>query len=498
MTVSNPDRISVRVAYPRTNPRVTVFYAAVGTPPPRSPCPVQGKLQVITFSRHFLASALALVPLVATAQSRLSVPYTFDSLPNGLTLIVHEDHSVPVVTANIWFHVGSGDEKPGRTGFAHLFEHLMFMGSEHAPYPQFDRLLEAAGADNNASTGNDVTNYFEKGPASALPLMLWLDADRMGWLLPTMDKPKLDLQRDVVKNERRQSYENQPYGLVGDYRPRLLYPPNHPYSWPVIGSMADLSAASVDDVKDFFRQYYAPNNATLVVAGDVKVAEVKALVRKYFSDIPRGPQITRPSPAPFTVHDTAVTLEDRVQLPRLYLHWHTVKGWASDDAALDIAAYVLAGARTSRLTQRLVYTSELATAVSARQSSDRLDGEFSVIATARPGLALDTLRAVVDAELRTLATDGPTARELQQAKNAYEASFLRRIETIFGKANQLNGYYYQTGKPDSFQADLDRYRVVTAADVRRVVQTYLQASRVMLSVVPQGKPELAAKKGVAQ
>ena len=328
--------------------------------------------------------------------------------------------------------------------------------------------------------------------------MLWLDADRMGWLLPTMDKPKLDLQRDVVKNERRQSYENQPYGLVGDYRPRLLYPTDHPYSWPVIGSMADLSAASVDDVKDFFRRYYAPNNATLVVAGDVKVAEVKALVRKYFSDIPRGPQITRPSPAPFTVHDTAVTLEDRVQLPRLYLHWHTVKGWASDDAALDIAAYVLAGARTSRLTQRLVYASELATAVSARQSSDRLDGEFSVIATARPSLALDTLRAVVDAELRTLATDGPTARELQQAKNAYEASFLRRIETIFGKVNQLNGYYYQTGKPDSFQADLDRYRAVTAADVRRVVQTYLQASRVMLSVVPQGKLELAAKKGVAQ
>ena len=455
-------------------------------------------LQVITFSRHVLAGALALVPLVATAQSRLSVPYTFDSLPNGLTLIVHEDHSVPVVTANIWFHVGSGDEKPGRTGFAHLFEHLMFMGSEHAPYPQFDRLLEAAGADNNASTGNDVTDYYEKGPASALPLMLWLDADRMGWLLPTMDKPKVDLQRDVVKNERRQSYENQPYGLVGDYRPRLLYPTDHPYSWPVIGSMADLSAASVDDVKDFFRRYYAPNNATLVVAGDVKVAEVKALVRKYFSDIPRGPQITRPSPAPFTVHDTAVTLEDRVQLPRLYLHWHTVKGWASDDAALDIAAYVLAGARTSRLTQRLVYASELATAVSARQSSDRLDGEFSVIATARPSLALDTLRAVVDAELRTLAADGPTARELQQAKNAYEASFLRRIETIFGKANQLNGYYYQTGKPDSFQADLDRYRAVTAADVRRVVQTYLQASRVMLSVVPQGKLELAAKKGVAQ
>jgi zinc protease len=444
------------------------------------------------------AGVLALVPGALAAQGKITVPYVIDSLPNGLTLIVHEDHSVPIVTTNIWFHVGSGDEKPGRTGFAHLFEHLMFMGSEHAEYPKFDRLLEAAGADNNASTGNDVTNYFENGPSFSLPLMLWLDADRMGWLLPTMDKPKVDLQRDVVKNERRQSYENQPYGMVGDYLPKLLYPANHPYSWPVIGSMADLSAASVDDVKDFFRRYYAPNNATLVVAGDVKAAEVKALVKKYFSDVPRGPKIDRPSPAPFTVHDTAVTLEDRVQLPRLYLNWHTVKGWAPDDAALDIAAYVLAGARTSRLTQSLVYKDEFATNVNARQGSDRLDGAFSVTTTARPGKGLDTLRSIVDAEIRKLAAEGPTARELQQAKNAYEARFLRSIETVFGKAQQLNGYYYQTGKPDSFQADLDRYRAVTAADVKRVTQKYLQANRVMISVVPQGKPELAAKKTVTQ
>ncbi|NBS58695.1 MAG: insulinase family protein, partial [Betaproteobacteria bacterium] len=211
---------------------------------------------------------------------KLRVPYTLDSLPNGLTLIVHEDHSTPIVTTDVWFHVGSGDEKPGRTGFAHLFEHLMFMGSEHAENPQFDRLLEAAGTNNNGSTTEDRTNYYESGPSSALPLMLWLEADRMGWLLPTMDKPKVDLQRDVVKNERRQSYENQPYGLVADYEPKLMYPAGHPYSWPVIGSMADLSAASVDDVKNFFRQYYAPNNATIVVAGDVKAAEVKALVRK--------------------------------------------------------------------------------------------------------------------------------------------------------------------------------------------------------------------------
>ena len=449
--------------------------------------------------RLFAIGALAILPAIAGAQAKkLSVPFVLDTLPNGLTLIVHEDHSTPVVTTNVWFHVGSGDETPGRTGFAHLFEHLMFMGSKNAEYPQFDRLLEAAGANNNGSTTEDRTNYYESGPSSSLPLMIWLEADRMGWLLPTMDKPKVDLQRDVVKNERRQSYENQPYGLVADYEPKLMYPATHPYSWPVIGSMADLSAASVDDVKAFFRQYYAPNNATLVVAGDVNAAEVQALVRTYFTEIPRGPNIERPAPTPFTVRDTVLTLEDRVQLPRLYLEWHTVKGWHGDDAALEIAAAVLAGSRTARLTQALVYNGEIATNVFARQDGKRLDGDFSIVATARPGKGLDTLRLVVDTEVRKLASDGPSARELEQAKNTIEANFLRRIESVGGKADQLNEYYYQTGKPDSFQADLDRYRNVSSADVQRVLKKYLQTNRVMISVVPLGKPELAAKKGVAQ
>jgi zinc protease len=453
----------------------------------------------MNLARRLLIGALAATPAIAAAQGKkLSVPYTLDSLPNGLTVIVHEDHAVPIVTVNIWFHVGSGDEKPGRTGFAHLFEHLMFMGSQHAEYPMFDRLLEAAGANNNASTNNDVTDYYESGPSSALPLMLWLDADRMGWLLPTMDKPKVDLQRDVVKNERRQSVENRPYGLVEDHLPQLVFPAGHPYSWSVIGSMADLSAASVEDVKDFFRHYYAPNNATLVVAGDVKNAEVREMVKKYFSEIPRGPAITRPAPAPFVIHDTAETLEDRVQLPQLQLTWHTVKEWHPDDAALDIAASVLAGSRTSRLTQALVYNNPVATNVRARQESMRLDGDFSVIATARRGLGLDTLRTVIDAEIRRLANEGPTARELQQAKNGIEAQFLRRIETVRGTADQLNHYFYLNGKPDSFQADLDRYRAVSAADVQRVLKKYLETNRVMISVVPIGKPELAAKKGVAQ
>jgi len=221
-------------------------------------------------------------------------------------------------------------------------------------------------------------------------------------------------------------------------------------------------------------------------------------VKKYFTEIPRGPAITRPSPATFMVQDTALTLEDRVQLPQLQLTWHTVKEWAPDDAALDIAASILAGSRTSRLTQALVYNNPIATTVRARQGSMRLDGDFSVIATARRGLGLDTLRRVVDAEMKRLANEGPSARELQQAKNSTEAQFLRRIETVRGTADQLNRYFYITGRPDSFQADLDRYRAVTAADVQRVLKQYLQTNRVMISVVPMGKPELAAKKGVAQ
>jgi zinc protease len=421
-----------------------------------------------------------------------------DTLPNGLTLIVHEDASVPVVTTNVWYHVGSGDEKPGRTGFAHLFEHLMFMGSQNAPYPQFDRLLEAAGANNNGSTNPDRTNYYESGPVSALPLMLWLEADRLGWMLETMDEPKVDLQRDVVKNERRQSYENQPYGLAFEHLVAAIYPKAHPYSWSTIGSMADLSAASLEDVKDFFRTYYAPNNTTIVVAGDVKADSVRALARQMFGEIPRGPRIERPAPESFTLRDTVIVLEDRVQLPRVYLAWKGVKEFSRDDAALEIAAYVLSGARNSRLTQALVYDRELATFATAFNSSKRLDGDFQIIATARPGHGLDTLQAVIDAELRRLAAEPPAARELEQAKNAIEAQFLNSLEFGRAKADRLNAYYYATGTPDYFQQDLDRYRAVTAADVQRVVRDYLLTGRVTLSVVPQGRTNLAATKRVLQ
>jgi zinc protease len=448
-----------------------------------------------------LLLSVALLPVAAHAQGaapRLRVPATVDTLPNGLTLIVHEDHSVPTVATNVWFHVGSGDEKPGRTGFAHLFEHLMFMGSEHAPYPQFDRLLESAGASNNGTTNNDRTSYYEWGPSNALPLMLWLEADRMGWLLPTMDSAKVDAQREVVKNERRQGVENQPYGIAEDLLAPALYPASHPYSWPVIGSMADLSAASLDDVKDFFRRYYAPNNAVIVVAGAVRADSVRAAVRTAFGDIPRGPAIDRPTPAPFTLRDTVIIAEDQVQLPRLYLSWLGVPAYHADDAALNVTRYLLTGARNARLTNALVHEEEVARDVFANNDSRKLAGDFAVVSTARPGVDLNAVKRAIDREITRLAREGPTARELEQAGNAIEAGFLNRLEFVNAKAEQLNEYYYFTGTPDYFQRDLDRHRAVTADDIKRVVARYLTAPRVMLSIVPKDKRALAATKESVQ
>jgi zinc protease len=328
--------------------------------------------------------------------------------------------------------------------------------------------------------------------------MLWLEADRMGWLLPTMDQAKLDAQRDIVKNERRQGVENQPYGISEDLISPALYPEGHPYSWPVIGSMADLSAGSLDDVKEFFRTYYAPNNAVIVVAGAVRTDSVRREVRRMFGDLPRGPSFSRPAPAPFVVKDTVMVAEDRVQMPRVYMYWHGVKAFHADDAALDLTAYLLTGARNARLTNSLVYQQELATGVVAFNDSKKLDGDFGLFATARPGKHLNDLRASIEQELTRLASEGPTARELEQAKNAFEAGFLNRLESVNAKAEQLNYYHYYTGRPDGFQADLDRYRAVSADDVKRVVGTYLRGPRVMLSIVPQGRKDLAATRGTVQ
>ena len=441
-----------------------------------------------------VAGALLLAPAVAAGQDggipRLA--YEKYTLPNGLEVILHQDRSVPLVAVNTWYKVGSGDEKVGRTGFAHLFEHILFMGSQHVPVGAFDQWLEAAGANNNGSTSFDRTNYYEWMPSNALPLALWLDADRMGWLLPTMDQAKLDLQRDVVKNERRQRYDNAPYGRAFETILGALFPMGHPYSWSTIGSMTDLSAASLDDVKSFFRTYYAPNNATLVVAGDFDRDSAKVWIERYFGGIPRGPAMpARPAPAAFAVRDTFLVLEDKVQLPRLYNAWHSTTNYTADDAALTILGDVLANDKNSRLYKRLVYEMQVAQDVGAFQVGQKLDGMFMVVVTPQQGQTPQRMQQLVDEEIARVVKDGITPRELQRAQNSIRARFLDQLASVNDKADLLNSYNYLVGNPDWAREDAARFDKVTAEDVRRAAERYLQrAGRVTLTVVPEGKREL--------
>ncbi|HEX6163615.1 MAG TPA: pitrilysin family protein [Vicinamibacterales bacterium] len=438
------------------------------------------------------AVVLALSSTVGAQGQALSVPYTQFKLPNGLNVILHRDTSVPVVSVNIWYHVGSANERPGRTGFAHLFEHVMFEGSMHVPEGSFDTWLEAAGGNNNGSTNVDRTNYYEDIPANALELALFLESDRMGFLLDDKAPDKINGQRDVVKNEKRQNVDNQPYGQAFIELPAMLYPAGHPYSWSTIGSMEDLTAASFEDVARFFRTYYVPGNASLVIAGDIDIAATRKLVEKWFSDVPAGKPVP-PLTAPTVVLDGVKkkTITDRVQLPRLYLAWHTPALLKPGDAELDILSNLLSGGKNSRLYKRLVYEMQIAQDVNAVQQSQALGSNYLIIATARPGQSLEKIQAVIDEELDKLRSTPPDAREMQRALNQIEANFYRGMERVGGfggKANQLNSYYKAAGTPDYFQKDLDRYRVVTANDVKAAVEKYLPKDRrVELSVVPGEK-----------
>ena len=318
------------------------------------------------------------IPAVAGADA-LKLPFETYTLPNGLTVILSQDKTTPTVAVNVWYKVGSKNEAVGRTGFAHLFEHVMFTGSGNVPYGLHDKLTEGVGGSNNGTTNNDRTTYYETVPTNYLESAVWLEADRMGYLLDSLDLAKLNAQRDIVKNERRQGVDNQPYGRAGEILAKATYPPTHPYSWDVIGSMEDLSAASEEDVKSFFRLYYAPNNAYLSIVGDFDPAQAKAWVTKYFGDIPRGTPITRPKVEPVTLPaEKRLVYEDRVQVPRLYVQWPTVGERSDDVFALDVLSTILTGARTARITKALVYDEQAAASVSAFQSTNEDVGEFFV------------------------------------------------------------------------------------------------------------------------
>jgi zinc protease len=424
----------------------------------------------------------------------LRLPFETYTLPNGLTVILSPDKTTPTVAVNVWYKVGSKNETVGRTGFAHLFEHVMFTGSGNVPYGLHDKLTEGVGGSNNGTTNNDRTTYYETVPTNYLESALWLEADRMGYLLDSLDLAKLNAQRDIVKNERRQSLDNQPYGRAGEILTHATYPAGHPYSWEVIGSMTDLTAASEEDVKNFFRLYYAPNNAYLAIVGDFDPAQTKAWVTKYFGDIPRGKPITRPKVDPVTLQaEKRLVFEDRVQVPRLYIQWPTVGENNDDRFALDVLATILAGPRTARITKALVYDEQSAASVNVFQSTNEDVGDFLVMITPRPGHALTNLEAAADAIIDRLKTEGPTAEEIQKATAGEELSFVRGLESNLGKAMRLSDAAGYHGDAGYFKTEYQKTLSVTAEDVKRVANKYLARGRVVLSVVPMGKLDQAAK-----
>jgi len=445
------------------------------------------------FSIGFVSWMVTLMCLASQGTASPQVPkIQFEKfvLDNGLQVILHIDRKLPIAHVNLWFHVGSKNEKIGKTGLAHLFEHMMFQGSKNIPGKYLSE-AEKIGANLreggvNGTTDNDRTNYFITAPSGSLERLLWLESDRLSGLMDALTQAKLDNQRDVVKNERRQAYENVPYGRAHELIFSYLFPARHPYSWPVIGSMDDLTTATMDDVKEFFRTYYTPNNLTLTIAGDFDPSVAKTLVTKYFASIPPGPALARPARLNATLDaDRVVEVSDRVKLSRVYLVWPTIPYFDAQEAPLDHAATILADGLSSRLQKSLVYDRQLCTRVQAYHMTLEISGGFVIDAQARPGGSLPEIEKIILAEVHRLATEGPSVDELARAKNKHEFEFIAGLERIGGfggKADQLARYNTFLGQPDLFQADLDRYDSVTPSLVKETLSRFVD-----------GKPRLTIR-----
>src|SRR5262249_52761925 len=431
---------------------------------------------------------------------KVDIPFTRYVLRNGLVVILHEDHSLPQVVVNLWYHVGSKDERPGRTGFAHLFEHLMFMGSKHVPYDLakgaglFDLIMEAEGGENNADPEADGPSYYESGPPRLLETFLWLEADRLATLPDVIDQVKVDRQRRIVQNERRQSIENRPYGKVELVVPAEMFPATHPYGHPVIGSHADLEAATAADVRAFFRTHYTPSNASLVVAGDFDPESARTLIEKYLGWIPASAPPAPPLPGP-PVRLSATkrrTLTDKVELPRSYLIYHAPAEYADGSAECQVLAAVLGEGKSSRLERSLRIQQQLVQEIEVVYERRRLGGLFYVIATARPGHSLDEIEQALDAEIKSLREQAPTPAELERAVASLEMAFAQSLEPVLGRAERLHHYEYAFGDPGRVGWDLARLRKVTTAGVQAWARQALDpGARLMLRVVPEpgkGRP----------
>ena len=449
------------------------------------------RITAATIATTMTATLLLAAGGGAAAATGIDIPYHKEVLENGLTVLVHEDHKAPVVAINIWYHVGSKNEVRGRTGFAHLFEHLMFQGSEHYDGEYLTALEDLGASDFNATTWFDRTNYFQTVPKNALDSILWLESDRMGHFLGAISQAKLDEQRGVVQNEKRQG-DNQPYGRIWDYLQPALFPPEHPYSWETIGSMEDLNAATLEDVRNWFKAYYGPNNAVLAIAGDITAAEAIAKVKHYFGDLAPVPPITRPGVwIPKLSGEHLITMQDRVPQPRVYRAW-TGPSWGTADARhLALAAAVLAGDKNSRLYQRLVYRDRLASDVSLETLALEMAGITELKVSAQPGVDLAAIEAAVQEEISRFAEKGPTPRELERVTAQFRASFLRGIEQVggySGKAGILAESMTLGGSPDAWKQDVLVLDTARPADLRRAAQAWLGSGSVTLRVLPYGQP----------
>ena len=452
------------------------------------------------------SAALLVLIVLASACSRSSAPAESPipkiavekvQLANGLELLMVEDHRLPRVAVNIWYHVGPVNELPGRTGFAHLFEHMMFQSSRHVPEDQFDKLLESAGgSDMNGTTDFDRTNYFETVPSNELELVMWLESDRMGYLIDKLTADSFKNQQDVVRNERRQSTESQPYGIVEEGMYHALFPKDHPYYPVVIGSHQDIQSAKLADVRNFFKQYYTPNNASIAIVGDIDKVKTRALVEKYFGTLKRGPEVPPVQvKTPEITSERRVTVQDRVELPKLFMAWITPPIFKPGEAEADVAAGILGQGKSSRLYKDLVYDKQIAQDVNVYNQSLTLGSVFAIEITAKKGQTLEAIEKEVDVQLDSLRTKDAEAAELVRAKTSIETDTLFSLERnggFEGIANRINTYNHHLKNPDYLAEDIGRIRKVTAADVHAFATKYLQnSSRVVVYGVP-GKQDLGA------
>ncbi len=425
-------------------------------------------------------------------QSLLNFSYEKYKLSNGLEVILSEDHSIPIVSLNIWYKVGSANEENGKTGLAHLFEHMMFQGSENIEKGMHFKLIQEAGGVLNGSTSFDRTNYYEKVPSNFLELILWLESDRMSNLLNALDEEKLKNQIDVVKNERLERYENQPYGLAWEKLLSNLFPENHPYHWPTIGWMTDILNYNLDDVKSFFNKYYQPSNASLVLVGDFEMIKSKELIEKYFSGIKSSNHnsFVNVNQANFTnlvyLEETKkIIYPDNVQLERIYLAWHSDKYFSNDDASLDIFSHILSGSKNSRLQKKLIYEEELVQDVNAFNISAKYGGFFVITATAKPNISLDIIKEEIFSEINKLLNEGISLEELERAKNVVKSSFIYSLQSLDILADQFNNYNFYLGEPNSFNYDLLRYQEINKEKIKTIVENYLTKNYVELRIIPK-------------